>query len=223
MIYRIVCLLALLGMLDRASAQTNVIVLDHPYEKYTVPEGVLATACLNAIGSQSVESFQQENSLFADGIVGPETWAKMSDALKKRGIAVRWEGGAQLAVKIFKSGNQQISLEVSNRTATTILIRARESHDGGQGYGGYIRMQAKFSGKSGDRRFHGMDVIYAKTKMPISLKPYGNLKLPKTYQELGTGATEVSLSPTVATQNGNQILLLHAEPLLLNSNVKFEH
>ncbi len=201
---------------------TNTLVLDRLYEKYTVPEGKMAIPYLRLVGSQSVESFQKENVLAVDGVVGMKTWERLSDALQKRGVELKPRADAPIGFTITTVDDRHICLELSNRTASDILIQAGDSlYQSGPVRSAFIRISVKFSGEGDGRRFSGVGAIPLELKVPLHIKPHGSVKLLKSYRRIGSGATILTVS-TVATQNENKVCLINGGPFLLKESVAFQ-
>ena len=215
-----VVLLCAFGVESLKAEVTNIVILDKLHDKYTVPEGKMAVACLRLIGSTSIESFQKEHLLATDGVVGVKTWAKLSEALESKGVEVKPDGQSPITITITQSGDQQICLEIHNRTATNLVIQAGESLSKSGAHSSEIRISLKFSGESNDRRFHGVAALPVELKMPLRIQPNGSFKLHKSYRRLGPGATELRAS-VVASQNGNELCLLNVKPLTIKGNVEF--
>ena len=215
-----IVLLCAFGVESLKAERTNIVILDKLHDKYTVPEGKMAVASLRLIGSTSIESFQKEHLLAADGVVGVKTWAKLSEALERKGVEVKPEDQSPITVTITQSGDQQICFELHNRTATNMVIQAGESLSENGARRGEIRISLKFSGESNDRRFHGVAALPIELKMPLRIQPHGSFKLLKSYRRLGVGATELRAS-VVASQNGNELFLLNVEPLTIKENIVF--
>src|SRR5687768_9216685 len=98
------------------------LVFHESYHRFTVPEGQLALACLELVGKSSVEDFQKSQGLNADGIVGPRTWAIMSENLKQKQINLLGEVNAQAPVRLkLEQGGKELKLTMINLTGESLF------------------------------------------------------------------------------------------------------
>jgi hypothetical protein len=199
------------------AAQTNFIVFDRLYEKYSVSEGRFAFAAMRLLEAQSVESFQRENSLIPDGVVGPTTWSKVSEALERKGSRFIKGNPSPLEIRIIADRDSHIGIEFHNASTMHFVIRVADSI-GPKRTG--IPLMIKVSGGDG-RRFSGRVAALIEFDNPLHIQPRSRLQLLKRYWDIGKGASECRIS-MVATENERTIFLLESEPLLLNRQVAFQ-
>jgi len=200
--------------------ETNTIVFCTLYDKYTLPEGKLALACVRLLGNVSVEAFQNEHSLDVDGIVGVKTWEKVLHLLQRKKIQIRDASASPIIIKTSAVG-RRVCFELCNRTPNYLLVQGYSLRGAGAATNRVsIPISAKFSGADGEKRFNGWDSTTWEINLPSQIAPFSGLKALKSWRHAGKGSTEIRVS-MVVVENGNRIFPILGEPLLLDEHIVF--
>lgn len=202
------------------AGESNVIVLDKRYARYTVTNGRMGYAYVRLAGAQSVESFQNEHSLNVDGVIGKNTWNKLDETLRRKGIEVKLHH-PPIGLVITVAENKRICFEIQNRTTNHVIIKAGTSLYQRKLIGQlFIPVSVKVSGEDHGRLFDGPGKMILQLELPAHIAPLSSIRLFKSYREIGEGDTSIRVS-MVGTEDEKHVFLLDTEPLFLRKNVVF--